>query len=410
MQFFQLITRLLHLIIKLIQHLFVQVIRLISYPAHWRQKIFAFTILIVCILLIFASLFWRGSHTFEGNLLVQEMSFTYAGTQEKLFINTINDIKNLELSGKQNITFSGDFTKNLDSKLKQLKQITINLHSANSKVIITPLDSKKSSEIQLLELRLQPNTESQLGYNSVGILSLCLQSQDQTDSLCLDNNKPTISLSKILGTLQLELGTQPLKVSLENYIIPQLQKKDSPENPVLFDFIFTPAVSQMEFSLTPPTSLYVSLPKLSEADQSEWLRGNLKVKNVKFSRLDQTGDIQDKFDISTIVNGKIRMAEQDLEVKPNQFLMIGEPGIELIRYFQIKSKPTPGLEVRFSGKSKEIGVGLDPKFIVDSIRPNFLTKYLSKDAITVLLSFCAAVAGSLLSLLFANAFESKSKS
>lgn len=139
--------------------------------------------------------------------------------------------------------------------------------------------------------------------------------------------------------------------------------------------------------------------------------GNLAVKNVKFSRLDQTGNTneEDKFD-STILQGEIRMAEQELKIQTNQFLMAGKPGIELLHYFQIQAKPNSGLQIRFSGKSDKIEVGLDSKFIVDSIQPNFLANYLSKDANAVLLSFCVAVVGALLTLLFANAFASQSKS
>ena len=144
-------------------------------------------------------------------------------------------------------------------------------------------------------------------------------------------------------------------------------------------------------------------------DSSQWLRGNLEVENVKFSHPDQTGNVGDEFEMSTILQGKIRMAEQELEIKPNQFLITGKPGIQLLRYLQIQSKPPQGLLVRFSGNSESIEAGLDPKFIVDSIRPSFLAKYLSKDAITVLLSFCAAVAGALLPLLFAKSSESNSK-
>jgi hypothetical protein len=59
------------------------------------------------------------------------------------------------------------------------------------------------------------------------------------------------------------------------------------------------------------------------------------------------------------------------------------------------------LQVRFSGRSEGIEIGLDPNFIVDSIRPSFLAKYLTKDAISALISFCGGVAGALLPLLLA---------
>lgn len=390
-----------------------------NYIRHRPGKVFAIIILLASISVIFAALFWHGgSYNFEGNVLVQEMSFTYNEKQDnKLFLNTISGIKQLDWEGKQTITFNGKFFSQSDSKLNHLNQITIQLPYPKSKLTITPVAPNQSSKIQLLELRLQPNTEvSYLSHNSFeNILSLCLQASGKKDDLCLqspDLQSYNSSRSKPekLGQLHLEIGRDPLKISIEGYNILQLGKKDSPNEPQSFDFVFTPAASQLELNLTTPTSLYLSLPMLSEGKSTQWLRGNLAVKNVKFFLLDQTGNIEDEFKTSTILKGETRMAEQELKIQPNQFLMAGEPGIELLRYFQIQSKPTPGLQVRFSGKSDKIEVGLDPKFIVDSIQPNFLANYLSKDAIAVLLSFCGAVVGALLPLLFANAFKSQSKS
>lgn len=251
---------------------------------------------------IFAALFWYGgSHNFEGNLLVQEMSFTYNEKQNnKLFLNAINGIKKLELEGKQTIAFTGNFISQSNPKLNQLNQITIQLPYSKSNLTITPIAANQFSKIQLLDLQLQPNTEvSALSYNSIGnILSLCLQASSKKDSLCLQqpDPQPANSLqSKLenLGQLHLELGRQPLKISIQGYNIPQLGEKDTPDASEPLDFIFTPAASQLELNLTTPTSLYLSLPTLFEENSTQWLRGNLAVKNVKLSHLDRTGNIED---------------------------------------------------------------------------------------------------------------------
>lgn len=409
--------RSLNVIKKLILLLIRLLVRLINSGLHQPRKVLAVIILLVSSSALLVALFWYGgSHNFEGNLLVQEMSFTYNEKQEnKLFLNNIRGIKQLDWEGKQTIALNGKFSSQSNSKLSQLNYITIQLPYAKSRLIITPVTSDTPSKIQLNELRLQPNTEvSDLTYNSAGnVLSFCLQASSKKDNFCL---QPDFSLAKSsqsktenVGQLQLELGRQPLKITIEGYDIPQLGKKDSPDNPQSFDFVFTPVASQIKLNLITPTNLYLSLPELAKENSSQWMRGNLAVKNVKLFRFDRTGNVEDELKDSTILKGEIRMAEQELKIQPNQLLLIGEPGIELLRYFQIQSKPTPGLQLRFSGKSQKIEVGLDSQFIVNSIQPNFLANYLSKDAIAVLLSFCAAVIGALLPLLFANAFESQSK-
>ena len=143
-----------------------------------NSKVFlGLIILFICTFLILTSLFWHGSNIFEGNITVQEMSFTYAVNQEKkLFINAIRDLKKLDFEGKQNVTINGHFMSKSDAKLNQLNKITIQLPYPKSKLTLTPVEPNKLSEIELIDLQLQPNTEvNQLRYNSYGnILSLCL--------------------------------------------------------------------------------------------------------------------------------------------------------------------------------------------------------------------------------------------
>ena len=373
--------------------------------------ILGLVILLICISLIFTSLFWRGIHVFEGNFTTEKISFIYAGNQDnKLFINSIREIKKIELQSQQTLTLKGKFSSTSDAKLNQLQQITVKLTDAKSKLIIEPSEPKKPSEIELTEIRIQPNTEiNQLTYNSYGdILSFCLDKGNNLEKLCLQTDTNSIDAAKSsptkatkLGKLNLEIGSQPLKVNLEGYSIAELGKKDTPENPNPIEFIFTPQSSQFEFDLTPPTTLYINLPKVTPEVSSQWLRGNLAVENVRFTRSDRTGNVEDDLEISTILEGKVRMAEQELELKPNQFFITGKPGIELLAKMRVRSQPPQGLQVRFSGRSEGIEIGLDPNFIVDSIRPSFLAKYLTKDAISALISFCGGVAGALLPLLLA---------
>ncbi|HAG81702.1 MAG TPA: hypothetical protein DCL61_11155 [Cyanobacteria bacterium UBA12227] len=374
-------------------------------------------ILLICIALILTSLLWRGIHVFEGNLITEQISFIYAGNQnKKLFINSIRGINKLELQSQQTLTLNGKFSSTSESSLNQLQQITINLTGANSKLIIEPNDPKTQSEIELTDLRIQPNTQiNQLTYNSYGdILSFCLDKakNPETETLCLQIGTNSIDKAKSsqakaikLGKLNLEIGSQPLKVNLEGYSIAELGKNYIPENPNPIEFIFTPESSHFAFNLTPPTTLYINLPKENPQASSQWLRGNLEVENVRFTHSDRTGNVEDDLEISTILEGKVRMAEQELELKPNQFLIPGKPGINLLRYLQVQLQPPQGLQVRFSGRSEGIEAGLDPNFMVDSIRPSFLAKYLTRNAISALISFCGGIVGALLPLLLATKSE-----
>ena len=122
-------------------------------------------------------------------------------------------------------------------------------------------------------------------------------------------------------------------------------------------------------------------------------------------------DARDDLKISTVVEGKIRMVGQEQDIKQNQFLMGENPdtplNIELIRHLQIV--PKKGIEARFSGKTKEIQIGLDQNFPVSQIRGSWLDGVLPRDAIIALFSFGAATVANLLSWLFSNTSKSALK-
>jgi hypothetical protein len=101
------------------------------------------------------------------------------------------------------------------------------------------------------------------------------------------------------------------------------------------------------------------------------------------------------------------MAKQTMEIKRNQFLMVEEPGIKLIRYLNIV--PQEGLEVRISGKSKLIQIGLDKEFPVSRIQASWLDRVLPRDAIISLISFCAAFFTFLLSFIINDISKATSR-
>ena len=108
------------------------------------------------------------------------------------------------------------------------------------------------------------------------------------------------------------------------------------------------------------------------------------------------------------IEGKVPMAEQEREIKKNQFLMSEKPdvplNIELIRHLQVV--PKKGLEVRFAGKTQQLKIGLDEDFPVSTIQGSRLDGILPRDAIVAIFSFAAGTITSLLSYVIENAAKS----
>ncbi|MBD2515658.1 hypothetical protein H6G93_11655 [Nostoc sp. FACHB-973] len=183
------------------------------------------------------------------------------------------------------------------------------------------------------------------------------------------------------------------------------------DNPTTLEFNLTPN-NKVNLELMEDASLNITVAKTPRYESEQWFRGNIKAENLQFLNVDRTGkDARDDLKISTIVEGKIRMAEQERDVKKNQFLM-GEDAnsplnIEEIRHLGIFPEKK-GIEARFFGKTTEIQIGLDPDFPVSRIRGSWLDGVLPRDAIIALFSFGAATVANLLSWLFSNASKSGS--
>ena len=184
------------------------------------------------------------------------------------------------------------------------------------------------------------------------------------------------------------MGNQPLKVSLEGYQLKNVKLPIDSEKQRQLEFILIPNNQELRLNFADPVTIYMQPPAPKNNESKQWFRGKIEVKNVEFQRLDITGSNQDdNLPISTILKGEVHMAEQEREIKRNQFLMVEEPGIKLIRYLNIV--PQEGLEVRISGKSKLIQIGLDKEFPVSRIQAGWLDRVLPRDAIIALISFCA---------------------
>ncbi|MEH1842752.1 MAG: hypothetical protein V7L20_29465 [Nostoc sp.] len=366
-----------------------------------RNSLLVLLLLLVLAIVTFAAIV-PGTHTFEGNIISKEMTFTYNGEVSKLFVQDIHGIKELENQGRQTLTFTGNFKSETWSELNQLDSLKIQLEDSESRWIIAPANLQATSDINLDELRLQPNTKvSGLSYDFLrNQLAFSLRSNSKLD---LKNNQ---------NTLDLYLGEQPIKVTVEGYELLDSKLPNQPDKQTPLEFIVNPDNKNFHLEIAPKSNISITLGKAPKYESEQWFREKIETKDVKFIDLDRNGkDARDDLKISTIVEGKIRMVGQEQDIKQNQFLM-GENSdtplnIQLIRHLQIV--PKKGIEARFSGKTKEIQIGLDQDFPVSQIQGSWLDGVLPRDAIIALFSFGAATVANLLSWLFSNASKSASK-
>ena len=374
--------------------------QLIKYLA--RKKLVLVVLILVLIFgaMIFAAIL-PSAHIFEGNLIVEEMSFTYNGQEPKLFLQSIRQITNLESEGIQTLTFTGKLKSESLPQLNKLNTLKIELNDSKSKLIIAQANSKAPSEIDLSELRLQPNTTvAGLSYDYYNkILNFFLQ--------------PHLApgLSNEPNNLKLYLGEQPLKISLEGYKLIGINLANSSETQTPIEFNLTPDNKELKLELTQTNKIYITTFSSPQDESEQWFRGKIATKNVQFQRVDSNGDPSDNLDVSTIIEGEIRMVEQERKIKQNQFLMGGKPNIPLNieRISHLQIHPKKGLEVRIGGKTEQIKIGLDKEFPVSSIQGSWLDGVLPRDAIIALFSFGAATITYLLSVLIDNASKSTSK-
>jgi hypothetical protein len=367
-----------------------------------RKKL---VLVVLILVLMFGSMIFAAilpsAHIFEGNLIVEEMSFTYNGQEPKLFLQSIRQITNLESEGIQTLTLTGKFKSESLPQLNQLNTLKIELNGNKSKLIIAPANSKAPSEIDLSELRLQPNTTvAKLSYDSYNKrLNFFLQPHLAPEL----SNKP--------NNLKLYLGDQPLKISLEGYKLIGKNLANSPQIQTSIEFNFIPDNKELYLDITQNKNIYITTFSSPQDESEQWFRGKIATKNVQFQRVDSNGDPSDNVDVSTIIEGEIRMIEQERKIKQNQFLMGEKPkiplNIERISHLQIHAKK--GLEVRIGGQTKQIKIGLDKDFPVSSIQGSWLDGVLPRDAIIALFSFGAATITYLLSVLIDNASKSTSK-
>lgn len=342
-------------------------------------------LLLLLSLLILGFKIWPSSHVFEGNIIAESVSFTYAGPSSKLFINSIRHLRRIELQGVQNLQILGCFE---GEDLSGIDNLDISLKYPHSKLVITPSNPDSLSQLELSYLRLDSQTKVRnLIYDT------------DRNQLIFTLIPPSEENSKI--SIQLSLGQDPLNISIEGYDSPQLNQPEDEYN--FREFVLTPYTTELNLSLSSQTELYLDLPNLETSNYQQWLWGNLTVNQVRFSRFLTTDNTQDDIELSTILQGKVRLVNQDLNLENRQFLIFNKtPNIQSFPFLQIHPDEPQGLQVRIHGKASKIAAGIDPQLSVSEINASLLDFWLPPEIVNLLLTMAAVVIGYVIPWLFTN--------
>ena len=362
---------------------------------------------LIWIILFFLLIVFKGSYNFEGQIVASEMSFTFDGQSEKPLLKNVVGIEKIDLTGKQAqpLTLKGKFTsedKIINQKLNKLNQIKIDFPHVASRLTLTPIDPKLAQDFAISNLRIKPQTRiNQLTYNQEQQLSFCLQSATQPAEYCLfpenADRDPKFSTTKSLGNLNLRLAKQTYILNLEQINIPELNITSNNNSYQALELKYTPQTQEPQLNILSPTQIHIDLPKITkskpnqEIENNQWFYEDFDVKNVKFYRFQQSANVRDEIQNSTIISGKLRMHNQDLNLEKNQFLIVDDdqPGIRKLRYLSINPKQPPSLTTFISGESTGIAAGLYPQFAIAEIRPSLLSQFLSSEAIAAILGSLA---------------------
>ncbi len=334
----------------------------------------AIALIAICLAVLPLVTFVPFPHPFAGSLLVEEFSFRYGESPQSIVLfEGINGLRQMAIAGEQSFTLTGRFENANDPRLNQLSSLTVDLPTAESEWEITPVDADRRSELTLRHLWLRQQTfVEQFSYDR-SRLQLVLQ--------------PAIRPN----VLELDLGNQPLQVSLRGYQITELQSGSSRPNPdTPLEFTWIPEEKRLTLTLREQAAIAAIVPEPSP----QWIPGNLNVEDVRFYRREpaQTATEPPIYE-STAIAGQIQMARQSLPISQNDFLRGETPGdleipkidaIALVPY-NSEDNTKAGIQVEFSGTATQIQVGPEPTVATQSIQGNFLNQWFSPETLLALI-------------------------
>lgn len=342
---------------------------------------------------------------FEGTLTVSDLSFTNSRYNGQLF-RRVEGIRELTLAGSQRFTLAGSFSSQTNPQLNALSELAVDLPEETSQWLLTASDAQ-APRLRLQELKLQPQTRiEQLAYS---------QYLDTTTKRTVRRLSLRIVPAPAGGDeLVLSSGGTPLQITLSNYRLPRLSLPPSASS----ELSFTLDTPQIVLSIAKPLSLTFDL----SAVDSQFFWGELAVEAVSFDQVvETTANFQNRYANSSIQSGTVRLPDQQLSLEKHQFLLINPPGITTLRRLEIVepepdkpptlkisgqdiqvAEPAVGLSLEISGETNGIQAGLNRQLPVVRIQSSYLSRFLTKDQLTALISFSSAVVLSLLAWLVEN--------
>ena len=355
-----------------------------------KKKLFLSFLLLFAFLVIISSVVPVTSQV-EADLSVEQMLFTASGIEAQLFIERIPRIKEITLTGPLQLSLRGKITNASDSNLNGQGLLRVKLSKKSDFISISPSANSRTSSVEIREVRIQPGT------------TISRLSRPKTNTLSFKMT-PEATNEGVLNNARLLLGRNPLQVSIEtsSTLSSRILSKAS-EEPTFVDFVLEPEDFESVLQLNQEVDFYISTNDLEESHT--WFQKRIRVSEAGFNYYSDTGQLSDRVQVSSVVKGLVRTANKNIEIEPNQFLMLSPPGLLVVR--DIKFGAEQGLVVRASGKSNLIQVGLDPDFPIASIQSSLLVRYLPKEATSIIVAFSTAVGVSLFSWLLDDYKEGK---
>lgn len=399
--------------------------------------------------------FLRGLDTFEGDLSVRELGFTYTGGptySDRALMAGIQDLRQIDLQGQQPepIALLGRFSSPNDATLQaQLDDLApapgdsldlrLEFPAPSSQLVATPAPAAPAPAAPAAETALPPSLpaltrldiapESRvqtLAYdparqaNAPATLSLCLQDRDRaaespdSDPFELDTGDRCTQSANLLeplardrlqeiGKADLLWGDRPLELVLTHVGLPDLDRPADPSEGIVLRY--EPENSSSNLRLFSPTRLKLQLPDLPANRDPDtdllplWLGFGFDVEAVTFTRTIETGLPSEGRTISSILGGRLRLRDRDLEVTKNQFLTCARnaqsydsPCIDYLHSLTLEPDESQGIRTFFNGRSRTLSVGLRPSLPVETLRSrNWLARALPPEGFGALVAFLSAV-------------------
>ena len=363
------------------------------------------------------------AQTFEGNLIVRQLDFTYTGESDRLFLNDVRRVQQIDLVSQEQqiLILVGLFESSQEPHLNKLDELAIVLESGGQLSITpdhpkctTPNNPKSATSNDPKSVTLNnpkstspnnpkptPPKDSECTtlegskVSGLRLKDLKLQQNTAVEALQYVPSERLISFSLIPinpktdnqqgSQLVLDSGREPLKITLTGYQISDSKlgdrQDDNHSQPLEFKFIPS---GETQLRLTQPTKIEITLPN-PKTEPFETIQGkqpnaqvrpidfnprlfwgDFDVRDVKFIEKEKNQtDQTDNYDESTILEGAVRMADQSLSLEKDQFLSIAAPGIQNLRHIRIVDSVSDFGELQIAGgklKLSDPSQGLEVAF------------------------------------------------